>query len=180
MRGSAVVAPNTSHRGPRVVEQHRVHAVAGGTLDESAQLRRPGVAPGPTRATLQQLWQRRRRLDVCGPNVRLEVGRTVARLAHPASVYSPSSRERRVAALTASRIAARIRADSSSRSPAAVVPPGEVTASRNVAGHDFCAAHGIACDIELIRIQQVNEAYERMLRSDVKYRFVIDMESLKS
>ena len=44
---------------------------------------------------------------------------------------------------------------------------------------DFCGAHGIACDIELIRMDQVNEAYERMLRSDVKYRFVIDMASLK-
>jgi uncharacterized zinc-type alcohol dehydrogenase-like protein len=44
---------------------------------------------------------------------------------------------------------------------------------------DFCAAHGIACDIEMIRIQQVDEAYGRMLRSDVKYRFVIDMATLR-
>jgi uncharacterized zinc-type alcohol dehydrogenase-like protein len=44
---------------------------------------------------------------------------------------------------------------------------------------DFCGTHGIACDVELIRMDQVNEAYERMLRSDVKYRFVIDMASLK-
>ena len=44
---------------------------------------------------------------------------------------------------------------------------------------DFCGKHGIACDIELIRMQQINEAYERMLRSDVKYRFVIDMASIK-
>ena len=44
---------------------------------------------------------------------------------------------------------------------------------------DFCAEHGIACDIEMIRIQQINEAYERLLKSDVKYRFVIDMASLK-
>src|SRR5271167_1876191 len=44
---------------------------------------------------------------------------------------------------------------------------------------EFCAEHGIAADIELIRIQQINEAYERLLRSDVKYRFVIDMASLK-
>ncbi len=44
---------------------------------------------------------------------------------------------------------------------------------------DFCAEHGIASDIELIRIQQINEAFERLLRSDVKYRFVIDMASLK-
>ena len=45
---------------------------------------------------------------------------------------------------------------------------------------EFCAEHGIACDIEMIRIQQIDEAYERMLRSDVKYRFVIDMASLKA
>ena len=44
---------------------------------------------------------------------------------------------------------------------------------------DFCAERGIVCDIEMIPIQSINEAYERMLRSDVKYRFVIDMESLK-
>jgi alcohol dehydrogenase (NADP+) len=44
---------------------------------------------------------------------------------------------------------------------------------------DFCAQNGIVCDIELIRIQQINEAYERLLKSDVKYRFVIDMASLK-
>jgi alcohol dehydrogenase (NADP+) len=43
---------------------------------------------------------------------------------------------------------------------------------------DFCAEHGITCDIEMIPIQQINEAYERMLKSDVKYRFVIDMASL--
>ncbi|NUQ67646.1 MAG: NAD(P)-dependent alcohol dehydrogenase [Phycisphaerales bacterium] len=45
---------------------------------------------------------------------------------------------------------------------------------------DFCGKHGIVCDIEIIRMQQINEAYERMLRSDVKYRFVIDMASLKA
>lgn len=44
---------------------------------------------------------------------------------------------------------------------------------------DFCAQHGITADIELIRIQQINQAYERMLKSDVKYRFVIDIKSLK-
>ena len=43
---------------------------------------------------------------------------------------------------------------------------------------DFCADRGIACDIELIPIAKINEAYERMLKSDVKYRFVIDMASL--
>jgi uncharacterized zinc-type alcohol dehydrogenase-like protein len=44
---------------------------------------------------------------------------------------------------------------------------------------DFCARHGIVSDIELIPMQKINEAYERMLRSDVKYRFVIDMASIK-
>ena len=44
---------------------------------------------------------------------------------------------------------------------------------------DFCAAHGIASDIELIGIGQINEAYERMLKADVRYRFVIDMASLR-
>ena len=44
---------------------------------------------------------------------------------------------------------------------------------------DFCARHGILCDIEMIRIQQINEAYKRLLESNVKYRFVIDMASLK-
>jgi uncharacterized zinc-type alcohol dehydrogenase-like protein len=44
---------------------------------------------------------------------------------------------------------------------------------------DFCAEKGITSDIEKIKVQQVNEAYERLLKSDVKYRFVIDMASLK-
>jgi alcohol dehydrogenase (NADP+) len=44
---------------------------------------------------------------------------------------------------------------------------------------DFCADHGITSDIEMIKIQDVNHAYERLLKSDVKYRFVIDMASLK-
>ena len=44
---------------------------------------------------------------------------------------------------------------------------------------DFCGEHGIVSDIEMIRIQEINEAYERMLKSDVKYRFVIDMASLR-
>ena len=43
---------------------------------------------------------------------------------------------------------------------------------------DFCAEHGIVSDIELIPIQQINEAYDRMVKSDVKYRFVIDLASL--
>ena len=45
---------------------------------------------------------------------------------------------------------------------------------------DFCGAHNITADVEVIPIQKVNEAYERLLRSDVKYRFSIDMASLKS
>jgi uncharacterized zinc-type alcohol dehydrogenase-like protein len=45
---------------------------------------------------------------------------------------------------------------------------------------DFCADHGIVSDIEMIPMQKINEAYERMLKSDVKYRFVIDMASLKA
>ncbi|MEQ1353138.1 MAG: NAD(P)-dependent alcohol dehydrogenase [Candidatus Acidiferrum sp.] len=45
---------------------------------------------------------------------------------------------------------------------------------------DFCGEQGITSDIELIKIQQVNEAYERLLKSDVKYRFVIDMASLQA
>ena len=44
---------------------------------------------------------------------------------------------------------------------------------------DFCGQHGIVCDIELIEMPQINDAYERMLKSDVKYRFVIDIESMK-
>lgn len=44
---------------------------------------------------------------------------------------------------------------------------------------DFCASHGIVSDIELIPIQKINEAYERMLKQDVRYRFVIDMASLR-
>jgi uncharacterized zinc-type alcohol dehydrogenase-like protein len=44
---------------------------------------------------------------------------------------------------------------------------------------DFCGQKGITCDVERICMDQINQAYERMLRSDVKYRFVIDMASLK-
>ena len=44
---------------------------------------------------------------------------------------------------------------------------------------DFCGKHNITSDIEVIRMQEINEAYERMLKADVKYRFVIDMKSLK-
>ncbi|HHG5893026.1 TPA: zinc-binding dehydrogenase, partial [Pseudomonas aeruginosa] len=45
---------------------------------------------------------------------------------------------------------------------------------------DFCGEHGITADIEIIPIQQIEQAYARMLRSDIKYRFVIDMASLKT
>ena len=45
---------------------------------------------------------------------------------------------------------------------------------------DFCGKHNITADVEVIPIQKVNEAYDRMLKSDVKYRFSIDMASLKS
>jgi uncharacterized zinc-type alcohol dehydrogenase-like protein len=65
-----------------------------------------------------------------------------------------------------------------------------ISARRNLAGSliggiqetqemlDFCSKHNITCDIELIPIQKVNEAYERILNSDVRYRFVIDLNSL--
>jgi uncharacterized zinc-type alcohol dehydrogenase-like protein len=65
-----------------------------------------------------------------------------------------------------------------------------ISARRNLAGSligginetqemlDFCSKHNIACDIELIPIQKVNEAYERILNSDIRYRFVIDLNSL--
>ncbi len=43
---------------------------------------------------------------------------------------------------------------------------------------DFCAEHDVASDIEMIRMDQIDEAYDRMLKSDVKYRFVIDMASM--
>jgi alcohol dehydrogenase (NADP+) len=45
---------------------------------------------------------------------------------------------------------------------------------------DFCAKHGLASDVEVIPIQKINEAYERLLKADVRYRFSIDMASLKS
>lgn len=44
---------------------------------------------------------------------------------------------------------------------------------------DFCAKHNIACDIEVIKMSEINDAYERMMKSDVRYRFVIDMASIK-
>jgi uncharacterized zinc-type alcohol dehydrogenase-like protein len=45
---------------------------------------------------------------------------------------------------------------------------------------DFCAERGIGSDVEVISIQKINEAYDRLVKGDVKYRFVIDMASLKS
>ena len=45
---------------------------------------------------------------------------------------------------------------------------------------NFCGEHGITADVEVIPIQKINEAYDRLVKSDVKYRFVVDMASLKS
>ena len=45
---------------------------------------------------------------------------------------------------------------------------------------DFCAEHNITPDIEIIAMKDINEAYERMIKGDVKYRFVIDMATLES
>lgn len=45
---------------------------------------------------------------------------------------------------------------------------------------DFCGEHNIVSDVEVIRMQEINEAYERMIKSDVKYRFVIDLKSLQA
>jgi uncharacterized zinc-type alcohol dehydrogenase-like protein len=45
---------------------------------------------------------------------------------------------------------------------------------------DFCGKHNIVSDIEMITIQEINDAYDRLLKGDVKYRFVIDMASLKN
>ena len=45
---------------------------------------------------------------------------------------------------------------------------------------DLCGKHGITADVEVIPIQKVNEAYERLLKADVKYRFCIDMASLRT
>lgn len=45
---------------------------------------------------------------------------------------------------------------------------------------DFCAEHGILCDIEMLDIREINGAYERMQRGDVRYRFVIDMSTLRA
>ena len=45
---------------------------------------------------------------------------------------------------------------------------------------DFCGKHNVTADVEVIPIQKINEAYQRLLKSDVKYRFSIDMSSLRS
>jgi alcohol dehydrogenase (NADP+) len=75
--------------------------------------------------------------------------------------------------------------------PLKVAPFGLIASRKSFAGSmiggiaetqemlDFCGQHNITSDIELIKIQDINEAYERMLKGDVKYRFVIDMASLR-
>ena len=76
--------------------------------------------------------------------------------------------------------------------PLAVAAFGLLMGRRNLSGSliggiretqemlDFCGAHNITADVEVIPIQKVNEAYDRLLKSDVKYRFSIDMASLRS
>lgn len=76
--------------------------------------------------------------------------------------------------------------------PLSLVSFGLIVGRRSVSGSpigglaetqemlDFCGEHSIASDVETIAIQQVNEAYERLLKADVKYRFSIDMASLKA
>jgi uncharacterized zinc-type alcohol dehydrogenase-like protein len=76
--------------------------------------------------------------------------------------------------------------------PLALVPFGLLFGRRSLSGSliggiretqemlDFCGVHNITANVEVIPIQEVNEAYERLLRSDVKYRFSIDMSSLRS
>jgi uncharacterized zinc-type alcohol dehydrogenase-like protein len=44
---------------------------------------------------------------------------------------------------------------------------------------DFCGERNVTADVEIIEVQQINQAYERLLKNDVKYRFVIDLASLK-
>lgn len=75
--------------------------------------------------------------------------------------------------------------------PLPVAPFSLILPRRNLAGSaiggipetqemlDFCAQHKIVCDIELIPMQKINEAWDRLVKQDVKYRFVIDMASLK-
>ena len=76
--------------------------------------------------------------------------------------------------------------------PVALNAPSLIGARRTLAGSmigsiketqemlDFCGKHNIVADIELIPIQSVNDAFDRVVKSDVRYRFVIDMASLKA
>ena len=71
-------------------------------------------------------------------------------------------------------------------SASSVVEGGRIFAGSNIGGIketqemlDFCAKHNVAADVEKIHPEKINEAYERALKSDVKYRFVIDMSSLR-
>jgi len=76
--------------------------------------------------------------------------------------------------------------------PFEVLPPSVLFLRRSLSGSnfggiaetqemlDFCGEHDITADVEVIHIRNINEAYERMLKGDVKYRFSIDMTSLKS
>jgi hypothetical protein len=59
------------------------------------------------------------------------------------------------------------------------VNPSRFSASSSCGVSTDCSEHGVVSDIEMIPIQKVNEASERVIKSDVKYRFVIDMKSLK-
>ena len=70
--------------------------------------------------------------------------------------------------------------------PFAIIPKRKALAGSTIGGMketqemlDFCGKHNITADVEIISIDQVNEAYERLLKSDVRYRFVIDIASLK-
>jgi len=76
--------------------------------------------------------------------------------------------------------------------PHAVAAFGLIFKRRNLSGSpiggiaetqemlDFCGKHNITADVEVISIQKINEAYDRLSKADVKYRFSIDMASLKS
>jgi len=74
-------------------------------------------------------------------------------------------------------------ATGASLQPADAAPPVRVSGIGGIAETeemlDFCAERGITADVEVIPIQGINRAYECMLKGDVKYRFVIDMASLK-
>ncbi|MGB6191157.1 MAG: NAD(P)-dependent alcohol dehydrogenase, partial [Terracidiphilus sp.] len=66
---------------------------------------------------------------------------------------------------------------SSGRAAASGSPIGGIPETQEML--DFCGNHNITADVEVIPIQKVNEAYERLMKQDVKYRFTIDMASLK-